>query len=291
MEKITGILPKLPIQSERCCEPLTEQEYEQRKADDYNASVGDLNQFDDYDCEICKNKGWIAYVRHNQYKDFEYYDYAVKACKCLRARKALKRLARSGLKNAVKKFTFDNYQTLDPWHHKIKELAMRFCKDEESKWLFIGGQSGAGKSHLCTAVAIDYIRNGYDCHYMQWLNDAPRIKSCVNDSAEYEKLMQPLKETPVLYIDDMFKNGKDRQDNDEPPTPADVRVAFEIINYRYNNPDLITIISSERTLSELIDIDEAIAGRIAEKSKENGYCISIARDRAKNYRLRDLSEI
>ena len=288
MENVNVILDKLQIRSASTSKRLTEQEYEQRRADDYNASAGTLTG---YDCEICKNKGFIAHVVKNTCANFENYECVVVPCKCQRIRAAFKRLERSGLKNAVKTLSFDTYQTMESWQRTLKETVMRFCKDEESNWLFIGGQSGAGKSHLCTAVAINYIRQGYECHYMQWLNDAPRLKACVNDSMEYEKLIKPLKESPVLYIDDMFKNGKDRQDNNEPPTPADVRIAFEILNYRYNRQDLITIISSERTLAELINIDEAIAGRIAEKSKNQGYCLNLKRDRAKNYRLRDLSEI
>ena len=66
------------------------------------------------------------------------------------------------------------------------------------------------------------------------------------------------------------------------PTPADVNVAFEIINYRYNNPSLLTIISSELTEADLLDIDEAVAGRIFERAKS----ISISKNRDRNYRIK-----
>ena len=42
----------------------------------------------------------------------------------------------------------------------------------------------------------------------------------------------------------------------KPITQGDINIAFEIINYRYIN-DLITIISSELLLDEIINIDEA----------------------------------
>lgn len=70
-----------------------------------------------------------------------------------------------------------------------------------------------------------------------------------------------------------------------------MNAAFEIINYRYNNQDLITIISSERTLTDLLDIDEAIAGRIAEKSKPGGYCINLNKDTKKNWRMQGIVEL
>ena len=49
----------------------------------------------------------------------------------------------------------------------------------------------------------------------------------------------------------------------------DVNLAFEIINARYNTSGLITLISSERTLDELMRIDEATASRIYERTKQN----------------------
>jgi DNA replication protein DnaC len=103
--------------------------------------------------------------------------------------------------------------------------------------------------------------------------------------------MKELKETDVLYIDDLFKSGKDNDGRYKAPTAADVNVAFEVVNYRYNNPELITIISSERTLVELDDIDEAIAGRIAEKSKAGGYCINLKPDKTRNWRMKGLLEL
>ena len=68
----------------------------------------------------------------------------------------------------------------------------------------------------------------------------------------------------VLYIDDMYKTGKGQQ-----PTVGDVNLAFEIINARYNDTGKVTIISSERTVEEMLDIDEAVGSRIYERSKGN----------------------
>ncbi len=97
------------------------------------------------------------------------------------------------------------------------------------------------------------------------------------------KEMKSLKEVDVLYIDDFFKPiGGNR------PSDADIRLAYEIINARYNRRK-ITIISSERHISEIAEIDEAIGGRIYEYAK--GYTVNIARDTARNYRLKGMSTI
>lgn len=269
-------------------EPETPEERVQRKVDSYNAEVGDLDKEDGWNCDICKNKGQIAYVGEPDAFGFpaEY----LRPCKCCKTRNALRRLARSGLKDAVKKLTFDRYEATGAWQQAIKEAAQRFTKEGGESWFFIGGQSGAGKTHICTAVAVQMIRQGLEVRYMVWRDEAPRIKALVNEPEQYAKLMKELKETSVLYIDDLFKDGKDENGRYKQPTPADVKLAFEIINYRYNNPALVTIISSERTLNELNDIDEAIAGRIAERSKPGGYCVNLKPDKNKNWRMKGVLE-
>ena len=100
---------------------------------------------------------------------------------------------------------------------------------------------------------------------------------------EYEEKLDFYKNVDVLYIDDLFKTGRSSSEVKQRPTQADINLAFEILNARYIRKK-ITIISSECTISDLIDIDEAIAGRIKQKCGE--FCININPDRNKNYRLK-----
>lgn len=287
MERIQEILNEQTLGT--TSKEMNQQEYEQWKADNYNASVGNLNEKDDYNCDLCKNKGYVAKVVYSEIGG--YYTNLLEQCKCNNARNAIRRLNKSGLKNVVRQYTFDKYETPEKWQEYIKTSAVKFCSDEENNWFFIGGQTGCGKSMICTAIAVHYIRNGMDCRYMLWRDDITKIKAIVNDAEQYEKAMNELKEIPVLYIDDMFKTGKGEDGRVKMPTTADINAAFEIINYRYNNPELITIISSERQIAEMYDIDEAIAGRITERTKSFGYCISVKNDRERNWRLKGLEEI
>jgi DNA replication protein DnaC len=188
-------------------------------------------------------------------------------------------------------FFFERYETQDAWQRTIKETALRFTYSHEGEWFFIGGQSGAGKTHICTAAAIAKLKQGKELRYMEWREEVPKIKASITDAVRYADMMKELKEADVLYIDDLFKTGKNAEGFAAQPTAADVNLAFEIINYRYNQPELITIISSERTLIELMEIDEAIAGRIAERSKAQGFCINLKPDAQKNWRMRDLLEL
>lgn len=292
MEGIGNLLKtQLPEGLERGCEafPTNPKEREQQKADMYNACAGELDKEDGYHCDICKNKGFVAVVTQNE--QFGYYMESLLNCRCNRIRNAIRRLNRSGLKARVKACTFDRYETQDAWQKTIKETALRFCDSCNGEWFFIGGQSGAGKTHICTAAAIAKLKKGKELRYMEWREEVPKIKASITDSVRYAEMMKELKETDVLYIDDLFKNGKGADGAVMQPTGADVNLAFEIINYRYNQPELITIISSERTLIELMEIDEAIAGRIAERTKAHGFCINLKPDAQKNWRMRDLLEL
>ena len=116
--------------------------------------------------------------------------------------------------------------------------------------------------------------------------DGKKLKGIVNEADEYSAELGRLQTIEVLYIDDFFKpvTAEDRDGNlrTVPPSPADIRIAFEILNYRYINR-LPTIISSEWHLSELADMDEATASRIAERCGE--YAMVIGRDKKRNHRL------
>lgn len=259
----------------------------QRKVNDYNAGRGSLHLEDGYNCKLCKNKGQVSYVGEND--AFGYPAEYIRPCECWKIRNAIRSLYRSGLKDMTKKCTFDRYKAEESWQQTIKGKALGFCQETRGVWFYIGGQSGAGKSHICTAMTVQLIRQGKAARYMVWRDEVPRIKALVNEPDQYAAIMKELKETDVLYIDDLFKDGKDEFGQYKQPTAADVKLAFEIINYRYNNPALVTIVSSERTMAELDAIDEAVAGRIKERAEE--YCISLARDRKKNWRMKGVTEL
>jgi DNA replication protein DnaC len=288
MEAIGKMMPTIRMEGMELCSE-TPEERAQRKADDYNATEGSLNQEDGYDCPICKNKGHVAFIGEKDAFGWpaEYF----KPCKCCKVRNAIRRLNRSGLKNVVKEMTFDKYEARDSWQQAIKDTAQRFCQANDGSWFFIGGQSGAGKTHICTAIAVHYIRQGKEVRYMVWPKEIQTIQALVNDADKYASLMKDIQEADVLYIDDLFKHGKDEHGNVKAPTAPEVRRAFEIINHRYNNPGLVTIISSERTLFDLDNIDEAVAGRIAQRSKPGGYCITLKPDKRKNWRMQGVMEL
>lgn len=250
---------------------MTREQWQQKKVDDYNATIGTLDEVDGLNCNVCKNKGHILVLD-------EAYTEAYRECKCMITRATLRRARNSGLGDIIKDYTFDKYVVTEEWQAKIKEKAKAFCTDEAAKWFYIGGQVGCGKTHLCTAIAAHYIKAGQNVKYMLWAEDAKRLKALVND-ASYSRLIEAYKKAPVLYIDDFLKVRQG-----EEPTTADINLAFEIINHRLMNNSLITIISSEKTLNELLGYDEATMSRIYQKT--GVYKVAVAKDTKRNYRTK-----
>lgn len=267
--------------------PMSEEEYTKFKCESYNNSVGSLNETDGYNCERCKNKGYIAEARLVKETWYEIHC----ECECQKARKAILRMMKSGLKETLRDCTFKKFIAEEQWQETLKSKAIEYATSPNSAWFFVGGQSGAGKSHLCTAIAGALLKKGMNVRYMLWRDESTKLKSLVTDAKAYEELVSGYKTAEVLYIDDLFKNGKGSDGRVQPPTAADIQVAFEILNYRSNNKNLVTIISSERTIQELLDIDEATAGRISQMSFNRGFGFNIKRDRAKNHRLRNIAEL
>lgn len=251
--------------SERTCKPFDPIEVMNKSEDEP----------DIFDCPICKNKGVIYYTK-NGYE-------LCRDCECQEKRRNIRRIERSGLKEALKKCTFESFTVENSFQEEIKNKAVSYIKDYQGKWFFIGGQVGCGKTHICTAIVRKLlVGEGKSTRYMQWREEVPKIKSKANTD-ECDEIIKPWKTVEVLYIDDLFKTEQGQK-----PTTADVNVAFEILNYRCQNPKLITIISSERSITEIVGIDEAVGSRIFQKSRD--YCINIGRDVKKNYRLRGMKQ-
>lgn len=243
------------------------------KVDTYNQQSGNLSG---YDCKICRNRGNIAAVKEDGTLTF-------RECDCMKIRRCVQKMEKSGMREVLEKYTFEAYQAPDPWRQRIKHGAMYYA-DHPSGWLLFCGQSGSGKTHLCTAVCKKFLLDGVDVRYMPWRSDAATIRAASADAERRSKLLEPLQLAPVLFIDDLFKSGRS-PDGSRFPSATDVSIAFDIVNYRYTK-QLPTIISTECYPLELVEIDEATGGRIIEMAGRNTFCI--AKQKGRNYRLRNV---
>lgn len=265
----------------------------QEEADQYNERPGALNvdhvdahgqlvRGDGIDCEVCLNKGSVYVVLTGEDGVARMY---FKQCDCLKRRLAVRRIQESGMERALKRYTFQAFETNEDWQAEMKQTALSYLNEgvKDGAWLYIGGQSGSGKTMICTAVAGVMLRK-LAVKYMAWPHEAQKIKASANDDEKYGELVKPLQEAEALYIDDFLKPLKGKDGSDGNATAADLRLAFDVLNMRYINQKP-TIISSEWFSHELGALDEAIAGRISEMC--GPWKIDIARDGKRNMRMRE----
>lgn len=257
---------------------LTEEEIELQRIESFNTSPGNRNEQDGYNCSVCRNKAIIMKLAKENGRIYS----VATDCKCAPVRNSILKMKRSGLKDVIQDCTFDKWIATEEWQKGVKKVAVEFAKNPEG-WFFIGGQPGCGKSHLCTAISRELLLAGKGLRYMQWREDATQIKGLSKEPEKRQHIVDDFKQCEVLYIDDLFKTGRGQDGAKQRPTSADVNLAFEILNYRYNKPQSITIISSELTADEILYIDEAVGSRIYERAK----VIKIENDTGRNYRMKN----
>ena len=236
-----------------------------------------------FSCPDCQDTGWLHFESEDGYR-------SGKECKCRLAQKTARRIANSGLAGVLEQWTFDAFIAETKQQQNLKERAMSYTQavlDGGKPWLFMGGQVGTGKSHLCTAVCGELLKAGRPVRYMQWVTDSRALKAVANDLEGFDALADPYTTVEILLIDDLFKS-QHRQGDRVRPTEADARVAFEIINARYIQ-DKPTIITSEWHLTtDLMEADAGTFSRVYQKCK--GFLCEISRDNSKNYRLRGMGK-
>jgi DNA replication protein DnaC len=217
----------------------------------------DLNKTALYgvDCKICGNKGYtVVRLEGNML--------ATRECSCMVKRRAMMETRKSGLDGIVSKYTWKAYSTPDQRTEEIKKKALEYIRCGAENWFYISGIPGSGKTHICTAICSALLASGKQVKYVIWRELAQQLKASLN-TPEYQALMDSLKRPEVLYIDDLLKGSV---------TEADENRALEIVNARYNMPGKRTIISSERDLSYIRSMDEAVGGRIYERCGMGRYC-------------------
>lgn len=239
--------------------------YVQAILDEYNETVGHLpGKF----CPICKNKGSVRKIVNGKIED--------EPCECMSGRDQAQQIEESGLGQRTQKCTFTTFKRTEKWQHKIYDTA--WLSTLGGNGFFIGGKPGCGKTHICVAIVQKFMEQGKKCRYVAWGELVTILKhSMYNDSESYNDTMEKLKNAEVLFIDDLFRTEV---------TNADKGVLFSLIDYRYNQVEggrkLFTVISSERYLSELSEIDEAIGRRI--EALTEGYAVNVPREERYKYK-------
>lgn len=239
------------------------EKHAQMRAAAANADRGDLIG---YDCPDCRNKGTIFAADGDRL--------VARRCRCMDIRENLKRLEQSGMRELIERSSFENFKEYQPWQTAAKQKVQEYVT-RKSGWLLIAGRSGAGKTHLCAAACGALINAGLQgafCKWRRFVSEAWTAKS----NGSFAEYVAPFRTAPLLFIDDFLKTGGNVR-----PSDAELQLAVELIEDRYDDSKLLTIISSELCPDRLLQLDEALAGRIAERTR-GAYVDLFGAD---NYRL------
>lgn len=233
------------------------------------------NSNKEYKCNTCKDTSWIekdgAYTRCSCYTEeylnrlWENFGVKIKDIKLLRE--------------------YDPYNDLT---QKAKEKAVDYIKNfdeikstRENGFALLG-QPGAGKTHIVLAIGKALLEKKVSVVYMSYLEVIKELKALAMHQEDYEKLISRYTRAKVLIIDDLFKDKVKKGRVAAELSETDMKHIYPILNYRYLNY-LPTIISSECTPSMLLELDEALGGRILETT---GKRFSLTFKDNCNYRLR-----
>lgn len=228
-----------------------------------------------YNCIKCRDEeGYVVKLDDG----FEVY----KQCDCTEKKKIDRAFKSSKITWEFQKKTFDNFDLSDrvavvrDAYHCAKHYVSHFeeIKGERQNSIALLGRPGCGKTHILCAIANELMSTGKRVLYFPWVEGFNEIK---DDLSMTEERINRMQKVDVLFIDDMWKGR-------EKPTPFQIEQMFAVINYRYMEHKPV-LISSERDIDQMCDMDEAMGSRINEMCKN--YRVILKGGRELNYRLKD----
>lgn len=223
---------------------------------------------DGVDCPKCLNRGVFARIGDDGYVRIVECD-----CKKKRSQARLSRL--TGIPEAAsKKMTFETFDVKAEWQGKMLERAENFLMSN-ADILFLGGQTGCGKTHLGVAASNAAVSVGIQTLMISWPSASKSLKSKAN-SPEYFEEIAVYKNAGLLFIDDFLSAGGI-------PSSADLSIAAEIVSERLALCRRM-VICSPYTLRELYNLLPKISGEIYEHAK--GFYFNIVHDTSKDFRLK-----
>lgn len=153
--------------------------------------------------------------------------------------------------------TFERFRINEPWQREELRKVKVWLAQNRYPFLFIGGKTGTGKTHLAFAAYGILLKRGIGGEYIPWRIAAMDLKERLRDYVEYgDARISELKSKPLLFLDDAlgFSSGGFPEDDD-------FRLLKELVEARARN-GLRTIITSRFRAMELYGVSKAIGDAV-----------------------------
>lgn len=201
----------------------------------------------------------------------------IKYCDCAQGQEIETITKSSGFTESMLEKTVKSYKTEFDMQKEAKTNVINYLKDfndtkKIDKGFMFMGQSGAGKTHLASAICSHFIKNGITTRLMSYAKDIYGLKFNQGDEG-YNKILDSFLNPKVILIDDLFQGE---------PTKSEISIIWKIIDERIKH-NKVTIVTTEKTFEELSDISGSLTGRLIEMSSPN--IIDFTRDSTLNYRI------
>lgn len=205
-----------------------------------------------WDCPVCKDRGYIE---------------PGVLCTCYQRERLEDLFLRSGMSEAMRNFTFANFETryyknVEDMNHKLewcRDFVKQIKQGNASQCLFLTGGVGRGKTHLSAAIANAVLENGNTVIYRRAadLFELIRQYRFEENRQKFEEMLEQLRTCDLLVIDDL---GAERTTEF---VVEQLVILLEERNYR-NKP---WIISSNLNINEIISAySDRTADRILDKA-------------------------
>ena len=206
----------------------------------------------DWNCPLCQDRGYTE---------------PGVLCSCYQKERLDDLFLRSGMSEAMRQFTFENFETryytnAEDMDHKVRwcrQFVQQIQQGKCSQCLFLTGGVGRGKTHLSAAIANAVLENGNTVIYRRAadLFELIRQYRYEENRQKFEEMLEQLRTCDLLVIDDL---GAERTTEF---VIEQLVILLEERNYR-NKP---WIISSNLSINEIISTyNDRTADRILDKA-------------------------
>lgn len=206
----------------------------------------------DWNCPLCQDRGYTE---------------PGVLCSCYQKERLDDLFLRSGMSEAMRQFTFENFETryytnAEDMDHKVqwcRQFVQQIQQGKCSQCLFLTGGVGRGKTHLSAAIANAVLENGNTVIYRRAadLFELIRQYRYEENRQKFEEMLEQLRTCDLLVIDDL---GAERTTEF---VVEQLVILLEERNYR-NKP---WIISSNLSINEIISTyNDRTADRILDKA-------------------------